>query len=416
MSKKKPFRRTKIDKKDKFNEVGLEKRSARRILAEKERSEVNVKRLSGKIRNAFLGLFALGVGVVGARALVNESKLVVEGSQSASGSNSGDMKNVGFQPENFKVENGVVLKSKVGLEGSKTVIYIPDLHYREESNLELRNRGRDTQMDIVKIVQEILKQYGEIGLVLESWTDFGTNTYKRNLEEEMLWGFSQEDEGIKEQKISPMIFNGRGNVQAGSILAATYSKKILAIPSQDEKQEEEWLRKRLVIDGFDRAIESGLTCDFFVEMGKSVTVKKNIDEVLKGKTGKDEVSCFCTADILNERFFQEFIITRRIGAASSEAYRAANSEKRLTVVISGGMHFSTFDKKMQKEDVNYFVVSPRANLKDNKEIVIEGRVMEDVLSVPFCKDWAKTNGIIVENAYKKFYGYALKAVENVNKK
>jgi hypothetical protein len=347
--------------------------AAREITTEILQSEVTKR--AETTRNAVIIALALSLAALVSSNKCNTNETSSETVPSASANPNA--------PKHFEFgtytppEAGIIVKKESFPEAEKTIVFISDVHaqkaepFASANAKQLELTGGHTQRQIFTIIEEAIRNYGQIPVVLESWTDYGPETFNRNV--------FQEGHGIKQlAAITPPLTRiaaahnliGKPQIGAGPLLAATYQQEIIPITSQSPQQMQTYTE---IAETYESLIatytETGARCSNIPFVTAEKTIPMADQKFSSGERNADTLQCYCTFQILEKELTTAFETARRVTAAETEAKKAIANPGNFAFIIAGAGHTAGVIKTTKAAKQNIIVVAPRAAEQETRAAI-----------------------------------------------
>lgn len=298
---------------------------------------------------------------------------------------------------------GVIVKKFFKSGNRKTVIYIADEHPIDGADKQKLPKAFNAQRELYFIIEDIVRKYGQVPLVLENWPIGLTTQHIVEAKGDTFIEAGQDPDGVMKRIIGERDFSKRAeishqsvgnNIVPGSMFAMlSYPDKVIPIGSVTMQELEE-------LDALTRSFfssSSAIDHPSEVKCSNTLTFAQAKDAFEKGKRGKSVVDCYCAVrhEVLAivEAFFNDrLVLSPRREMVS--ALTVFDSGSDFAVIAAGINHIPESLKLLdERGDINYIVVSPRSiqdafpralttpivptiNLEDDKDGTCARRIQE----------------------------------------
>lgn len=272
-------------------------------------------------------------------------------------------------------KSGRVWKTHFSESSEKSIVYIPDIHTTGKDP-----KGRPVQGQAFAILEDAIKKYGKVPVVIEGWADYDDSkeTFRRNIEGDKMTTIAAEpDIRTRKKMVLELIQQGEG--PAGSSLATVYQDEIDPVPSQTKAELRRALRN-MMLSGFVGNIrKKNAPCSTVGVPEAHMGISSALNQDSAKSITPELVACQCTYLGIRRSVLSDFW-SSRMRAAVREVRRAVEHKSPFIFVIAGTAHVSTAMKKMEEENVNYVVVAPHSNdMRDTN--------IPKMPSIDSCEQW-----------------------------
>lgn len=293
------------------------------------------------------------------RRVIAASLLAAAGLSSAIASNTSKKT---FVPDTYQPpEEGKIIYRLSKPEASKTIIYIPDWHSRPSDSSD-NTTGKKSQEETFKIVEDAIKRYGPTSAVLEQWTDFSDQTYKKNFATdfpEILLPLAATPESDAKSATAFQTLKSK-ELPAGPILAATFPQSLKALPSHSKDQEKLYTYVGSTFISISDLLNTPTSkCSSVPGIRSTDTISNAINRFESNNGTPESTACFCTLHTLSNEAYEQFMNVRTHVAAEEEVKRAVQSTTPFTFIIAGNFHLPAAINELKKHPINIIVVSPK---------------------------------------------------------
>lgn len=315
------------------------------------------------------------------------------------------LKHPQFNPKTYSPpQEGQIVSATISDKNAKTVIFIPDIHAKENifqstGSIAPDNAGLKTQKEIYAIVTDAISKYGQIPLAIESWSDHGDKTFQINVGQDFLTELAS-NKSEKERKAVAEKSIGKDRIPAGSLLAATYQDTIIPIPTHNQEDELENAVTASNIISFSELLEKNESCETIPGIKSTLHITDAAALFETGNKSKPVLDCWCAYQTLYRDFHAKFFHDRTIKVPQTEASHAFQYPSDLVMAIGGVWHSHAFRKKIKDLNANIIVVSPQTALPYVKDSIdgmeYESPYLDD--NEQTCAKWEKLNSNYLNKA------------------
>jgi|GEM_PF-5400352 len=319
-----------------------------------------------------------------------------------------------FDPATYEPpKEGRVWKPHIVDAGKKTIVYIPDLHSQPDDPLTWA-----VQNEIFAIVEDGIKRYGQVPVVLEEWTDFGDvkYNYRRHISDNNLGALDSEPDQSKRREMAIRMIN-EGKGRAPSLLPVVYQNELIPVPSHDREQAKKSLADMSMFSSLATAREEKTPCDAFGVPAGGMNLEDAMRDVFSSHPSKQAVDCLCTYDGLFRDSQSTFALGRTKAAAAEEVRRAAEQSGPFTYIIAGSVHTEEAMRSMESRGLDYIVVAPQSNKMNTYELT---HALDTPASLAVCDEWNKGHknelNVVVQKYRKRFADHAKRTFDELDRK
>ncbi len=281
-------------------------------------------------------------------------------------------------------EFGSIVKRKIDPTVQKTIIYVLDSHPQRIDDLESVN----IQKDLYYIFKDYIAKYGTLSMVIENWLngaeadDYNLDNLNNAYDDPHL-GNGLIQELIKEKDFSKrqaLVEENLGKtiVPAGMFAMFAYPE-LKPIGSVNQFQLEMINRSMEGMGLAQLALEypQHFPCD----ETNTFSLADARYSLERGVHSQEVVNCYCGVRSYLSYVIPAFMNGRFVEAPRREIKAAIDNENDVVMVVAGVNHLPMSLELMDKEDVNYLVVSPKslssAIPTSLKELPVLGNLPDD---------------------------------------
>lgn len=267
-----------------------------------------------------------------------------------------------FDPRTYQPPKaGRIWKPHITDPLKKTIVYVADIHNQED-----QPQNWPVQTQIFAIVEDGIQKYGQVPVVLESWTDFGDPkyNYQRNIKGSYLADLASESDIAKRKKAAlELMENGKNG--AGSLLAAVYHNEIIPVPSHTPAELKKTLQSNMVATFLMEAGEGNIPCRAIGVPEAKMSIVTAVRSTAPETNTPERMACMCTYVAIYRKTVADLSLSREERAAAEEVKRGAEYGSSFVYIIAGRGHVTGAMKEMEERGLNYIVVAPQSNDMSN---------------------------------------------------
>lgn len=273
---------------------------------------------------------------------------------------------------------GVIVKSRLVDVRGKTVIFIPDTHPVPGLSPESLAGAEQVQIEIYRLVEDLIRQYGKTAVVLENWprglnandikeqpeadAEASTDTEAADSDFELPHRIAIEPNLAKRKALTAK-FLGKTFVPAGMLLMVTYQDEMIPLGSTTQEETTAVLEQAADFSTMERALKSPgeFICTSETGENQGLTVQQAMARFRSKRRTKQAIDCYCRFRATALGIREEFMQDRFIDAPRKEVFEALDYKggEGFVVIIAGLNHLKEGLRILDEERVNYLIVSPQ---------------------------------------------------------